>query len=212
MRFRTTRGLATRGPATVAALAAVLGLVAAACGGATNPGAGTSTTKGSATSTGGGAAALPAGMPGKGKPAVVVGDKNFSEEYVLGDLYSQALRDKGYTVSVKSDIGSSEIIDAAFSSGKIDLYPEYTGEIVATLAHEQLPNSSEGTYAAAKKWEEQHRGATLLAQTPFQDVDTVVVKPAFAKKYKLTTVADLDHVGPHGKGVVFGGPPTFQHR
>src|SRR4051812_5909607 len=39
--------------------------------------------------TGTGNATLPSGQPGKGKPAIVMGDKNFSEEYLLGELYSQ---------------------------------------------------------------------------------------------------------------------------
>ena len=30
--------------------------------------------------------------PGKGKPAITMGDKNFTEEFILGDLYAQALR------------------------------------------------------------------------------------------------------------------------
>src|SRR5436305_12447535 len=72
-----------------------------------------------------------ASLPGKGKPAVTLGDKNFTEQYILGELYAQALKAKGYTVKVKSNIGSSEITDKALTSGQIDLYPEYTG-VIAT--------------------------------------------------------------------------------
>src|ERR1700751_534791 len=46
--------------------------------------------------------------PGAGKPAVTLGDKNFTEEYILGQLYAQARRAKGYTVKRKSEIGSSQ--------------------------------------------------------------------------------------------------------
>ena len=60
---------------------------------------------------------LPA-QPGKGKPAVTIGDKNFTEQYILGELYAQALRAKGFTVKLKSNIGSSEIIDKALTSGQ----------------------------------------------------------------------------------------------
>src|ERR1051325_2047191 len=74
-----------------------------------------------------------ASQPGKGKPAVTLGDKNFTEQYILGELYAQALKAKGYTVKVKSNIGSSEVIDKALTSGQIDMYPEYTGVIVTVL-------------------------------------------------------------------------------
>ena len=76
----------------------------------------------------------PPSLPGKGKPAVTLGDKNFTEQYILGELYAQALEAKGYTVKVKSNIGSSEITDKALTSGQIDLYPEYTGVIATELA------------------------------------------------------------------------------
>ncbi len=52
-------------------------------------------------------AGLPSGQPGRGKPPVTLGDKNFTEEYVLGELYAQALRDKGYAVRLEPDVGSS---------------------------------------------------------------------------------------------------------
>ena len=44
------------------------------------------------------------------KPTVIIGTKNFTEQYILGQLYKQALEAKGYTVDYKENIGSSEII------------------------------------------------------------------------------------------------------
>jgi osmoprotectant transport system substrate-binding protein len=74
-------------------------------------------------------AVLPSGQPGRGRPPVTLGDKNFTEQYILGQLYAQALRAKGYTVHLKSDIGPSGVTDGALIRGQIDLYPEYTGVI-----------------------------------------------------------------------------------
>src|SRR5207247_2386662 len=83
----------------------------------------------------------------------------------LGELYAQALRAKGFTVKIKSNIGSSEIIDKALTSGKLDFYPEYTGVILSELAHEkQRPANPDEAYAAAKKFEE-GRGYTMLDKT-----------------------------------------------
>src|SRR5215210_8621999 len=96
-----------------------------------------------------GAKSVPSGQPGKGKPAVTMGDKNFTEQYVLGDLYKQALEAKGFTVKLKGNIGSSEIIDKALTSGKIDMYPEYMGVIDTVIAggsEEQRPKSAEEAY------------------------------------------------------------------
>jgi osmoprotectant transport system substrate-binding protein len=65
---------------------------------------------------------------------VTIGSKNFTEQFILGQLYKQALEAKGYTVDYHESIGSSELIDTAFQGGKINFYPEYTGVIVADLA------------------------------------------------------------------------------
>jgi len=148
-------------------------------------------------------------QPGKGKPQITMGDKNFTEQYILGELYAQALRAKGYTVSLKANIGSSEIVDKALTSGKLDMYPEYTGTILSELAHQsKRPSDADAAYNAAKKFEE-GRGFTLLAKTPFFDSDALAVKPAYATKYGLKTVADLKKAS--GK-VRLGAPPEFRTR
>ena len=64
-----------------------------------------------------------------------IGTKNFAEEYILGQLYKQALEAKGFTVSYKENIGSTELIQTALTSGKINFYPEYTGVIVQVVFH-----------------------------------------------------------------------------
>jgi len=150
-----------------------------------------------------------AGKPGKGKPAVTLGDKNFTEEFVMGELYAQALRAKGFTVKVKSNIGSSELIDKALTSGKIGLYPEYTGVLLSEVAHQtKRPADEDAAYQAAKTFEE-GRGATLLNKTPFFDTDAIAVKPAYAQKNGLHTVADLTKLG---KKFTLAGDPVFRTR
>jgi osmoprotectant transport system substrate-binding protein len=146
--------------------------------------------------------------PGKGKPAVTLGAKNFTEEFVLGQLYKQALEAKGYTVNLKNNIGSSEIIDKALTSGKIDMYPEYTGVIVGELSHQNnRPVSSAATYARAKAFEEK-RGFTLLSASPGEDADVNVVSPAYAKAHGLKSTEDLKKV----PGFKFGAPPENKTR
>lgn len=193
----------SRWTALLAACAALaLVLVLAACGSNTS-GSSTGST-GSSGSSGSSAAA----QPGKGKPAVTLGDKNFTEQYILGQLYAQALRAKGYTVHVKPNIGSSEITDKALTSGKIDMYPEYTGVISTELAKiADRPNSAAQTYALAKGWEAK-RGFVTLKPTPFFDADGLAVKPDYAKKNGLTTVADLEKV----QHFTYGGPPENKTR
>ena len=125
------------------------------------------------------------------KPTITVGTKNFAEEFILGQLYGQALAAKGFKVAYKNNIGSSEVIDTAFKTNKINLYPEYTGVIALDLAKVKAPKSAAATYQAAKTFEEQKRGATLLKPTPFFDSDTFTMLSSTAKKDGLKTMSDL---------------------
>jgi osmoprotectant transport system substrate-binding protein len=138
------------------------------------------------------AAAAPAARVAK--PTIVVGNKNFTEEYVLGQLYGQALQAKGFKVKYAGSLGSSEIADAALTSGKVDLLPEYTGVIVLDIAKQKSPKTAAATYKAAKTFEET-RGLTLLKRTPFYDSDTVSVLKTTATKYGLKTIGDLKKLG-----------------
>ena len=140
-------------------------------------------------------------------PTIVIGTKNFTEEFVLGQLYKQALEAAGFKVSYDENIGSSELIDTAITSGKINFYPEYTGVIVQDLAHKTSPSTAAATYAAAKAFE-QTRGLTLLNSTPFYDSDSFGMLTSTAKKLGVTTIADMKKV----KSFSFAGYPECRTR
>jgi osmoprotectant transport system substrate-binding protein len=140
-------------------------------------------------------------------PTIVIGTKNFTEEYVLGQLYKQALEGAGFTVSYKENIGSSELIDTSITSGKINFYPEYTGVIVQDLAKQKSPTTAAKTYAAAKKFE-QTRGLTLLNATPFYDSDSFGMLTSTAKKLGVKTIGDMKKV----KTFSFAGYPECDKR
>ena len=169
--------------------AAALALCAAGCGGGGGP----------ATSR----TAKPESLPGKGRPAITLGTKNFTEQFVLGQLYKQALEAKGFRIVLKNNIGPSEVVDRQLTGGRIDMYPEYTGVIVQELAKERKPPTSEqDAYDRALAWEET-RGMSLLERTPFSDRDALAVAVPYAQKYGLRTTADLKRAGTFR----LGGPP-----
>jgi osmoprotectant transport system substrate-binding protein len=171
------------------AAVAVLIVVLAGCGG------------GSGTKKGSGAAPSDA-------PAITIGTKNFTEQFILGEIYKQALEASGFKVELKSDIGSSEIVDRALTAGSLDMYPEYTGVVLSEIAGvRDRPRSPEAAYRMAKAFEEK-RGFTLLAMTPFSDSNALAVSPKTARKYGLKTIKDLARL-PNAK---IGAPPEFRSR
>ena len=178
-------------------LATALALAVAACG-----------SGGSNSSSNPSTSAAPAGKPGAGKPAITLGAKNFTEQFVLGQLYKQALEAKGFTVKLKNNIGSTEIIDKGLTSGNIDIYPEYIGVGLTAVAHDNKSYPTEQAAYNAFKTFQEGRGFTLLDQTPFTDVDAIAVKPPYAKQHNLKSVADLKNAG----SFKIGAPPEFRTR
>ena len=146
---------------------------------------------------------------GRTGPPVRIGTKDFTEQFILGELYSQALRAKGFRVVLKRDVGSSEIIHQALTGGGLDMYPEYIGVLLSEIANRrERPRSPVRAYRAAKAFEER-RGFTLLAMTPFSDSNALAVKPSFARRHGVRTIADLGKVA---GTVTIGAAPEFRTR
>jgi osmoprotectant transport system substrate-binding protein len=156
----------------------------------------------------GGAAAAPAAVDRWQATPIIIGTKDFPEQFVLGQLYKQALEAKGFKVQYKENIGSTELIDKSLRSGKVTFYPEYTGIMLSvTFGRKTLPKTAAGTYSLAKRLYGQ-RGQTLLRQTPFQDRDAIAVLRTTATRYGVKSVGDLKKV----PNLTLAGFPQFETR
>ncbi|MBV8429823.1 MAG: hypothetical protein JO244_01585, partial [Solirubrobacterales bacterium] len=68
---------------------------------------------------------VPTTLPGQGKPTVTIGDKNYTEEFNLGELYYEALQAQGFPVQINQNIGATSVTLQALASGQLGMYPEY---------------------------------------------------------------------------------------
>ena len=208
--MNATRSRYTKRPlrGALAALSALaLAAALAACGSSSSSTTSSTTSSSASTSTSGTGGT--ASGPGAGKPAVTIGDKNFAEENILGQLYAKALESKGYKVTLKSEIGSTEIIYKALTSGQIDMYPEYTGVLLSAIAGKTTnPPDEKAAVQEARAYVEK-AGLTLLEPTPFYDSNVLATLPAYASAHHLASIADLRALG---RAVKLGGPPEFATR
>jgi osmoprotectant transport system substrate-binding protein len=157
----------------------------------------------------GGGSADPPKNPAQGADPIRLGTKNFTEQYILGEIYAQALRAHGIPVELKSDIGSSEIVDQAMQIGSLDMYPEYTGVLLSEIAGvSRRPPSAEATFTAAQTFE-RTRGYDLLTMTPFSNSNALAVTHKTAMRYGLRTIGDLDRIP---GGATIAAPPEFRTR
>jgi osmoprotectant transport system substrate-binding protein len=151
---------------------------------------------------------------GGGGPTITVGSKNFTEQYILGNMYVQALDANGFNGVAKLDLGSEQIADKALQNGQIDLYPEYTGTaLVAIVPYKGNPadlNSPKATYEAAKEgYAERSPADTMLEPAPFNNTYGIFVRKSVAEKNGLT---NMDELAQASKNLTFISYSEFQNR
>src|ERR1700712_3643283 len=132
-------------------------MLTAACG---------SGSKSAATATG--AATTGSGAPAAGAGSLIIGSADFSENTILAYVYGQALAAKGVKVSYKTNIGERAVYMQALKEGSIDMIPEYSGSILATLDKTATATKPDDV-AAALKTAAAGIGLTELNYAPAQD-------------------------------------------
>jgi osmoprotectant transport system substrate-binding protein len=140
---------------------------------------------------------------------VRVGSKNFTEQFIVAEIYAQALENAGIKAQTRTNLGATLIAHAALLNGDIDLYPEYTGTAMAHVVKGDLSGTPEQTYDTVKSYYERNLHLTLLAPTHINNGYAIVVLPATAAKYALKTLTDL---GPASKNLSFGAEGSFADR
>jgi len=146
--------------------AALLALAIAACGGDDEGG------EEAASPTEATGALIEEDPANQGK-SITIGSKNFTEQFVLGEIYSQALEAAGYDVTKELNLGSEQVAFRALKSGQIDAYPEYTGTALTSFFGfdtDDVPieADNEEAYDLARE-EYAKEGITAPAQAPFNN-------------------------------------------
>jgi osmoprotectant transport system substrate-binding protein len=146
-------------------------------------------------------------LPGTGRPPVAIGDKNTPEQFVIGELYDEALAAQGFSVSLNRNIGPTGVTLRALRQGSLDLYPEYIDVWNKQIAHElQSFASSRAAYAAGQQFAV-GQGLELLNPTPFGNTEALAVTDYYAKQHHLSAVRDLRTLD---RPLTVGGPPQFE--
>ena len=153
-------------------------------------------------------AALVLSSAAHAQSAVRVGSKNFTEQFVLGELYAQALEAAGIKVEKKLNLGGTLIAHKALEEKQIDLYPEYTGTMLLAVLKAEVMSDPKAVYDKVKA-EYAARGLVLLDQANVNNTYVLVVKPELATKYKLETLSDMARVA---KELTLGAGPEFRDR
>jgi osmoprotectant transport system substrate-binding protein len=160
--------------------------------------------------SGGGAAADAgnASRPGEGRPPITIGTKVSPVSVLLGQLYAQALRARGYTVELQEVVGEAPDALAALRAGRIDamaLPVDALDEALGISA--RRASSADAAYAEGRAAAAQ-RGLAVLAPTPFTTATALAVLPDYARRHEIESITDLARAG----HVRLGASPGFRNR
>ena len=153
--------------------ASVLALGAAACG---------DDDESSSSGGGGGGGTAPGSEIQKVDGAadagtITVGSKNFPEQYILGNIYADALKAAGFKVEKSLDLGSEVVAYKALTQGEIDAYPEYTGTALTSFFQVpvlEVPKDKDEAFDQMQS-ELKKKDLTGLPQTPFENTFRLVM-------------------------------------
>jgi len=142
--------------------------------------------------------------------SVTVASKDFTEEFIVGEMYAQLLESAGFKVNRKINLGGTPVAQAAIVKGDIDLYPEYTSTGLQTVLKITNPISDpQQIYQTVKSGYEQQYKLTWLTPSPFNDTQALAMTQAGSQKYGITTYSDLAQ---KASQLVLGGPAEFMER
>jgi glycine betaine/choline ABC-type transport system substrate-binding protein len=184
--------------ATIATLSLTLTL--AACGGDDNKST-TSTTS---------SAKLIKNNPANANVAIKVGSKNFTEEFILGEIYAQGLQAAGYKVSKDLNYGSELIAFKALKANKLDGYPEYTSTALTSFFGVKTSDVPSDAKLAVSQAQTDFAKAGLVAfePAPFTSANAVGMLKKKADELGVTKVSDLE--GKSQDLTLYGSPECRQ--
>ncbi|OMJ31088.1 ABC transporter permease [Sphingomonas sp. Sph1(2015)] len=134
---------------------------------------------------------------GDARRQVVIGAKNFSEQYILARLIGDRLSRAGYDVSYRDGLGSTVAFEAT-AGGRVDVYVDYAGTLWTTAMrrHDSPPRAA--MLAALKDWAAT-RDVAMLGPLGFENAYAFAMKTPLAQRLGVRSLADLSHVAPRLK-------------
>lgn len=169
---------------------------------------------------------------------VTVGSKDFTEQFILGNMYLEILKDMGIPTKDALNLGGTQIAQQALVSGDISLYPEYTGtgltEVLgltvedakggsatpaaspaaSPVAMEASPVAASGDLSqavydlVAAQYKEKF-GLIWLARSQANNTQALAVKKDFSQEKGITTISQLAE---QIDGLTISAPADFPER
>jgi len=140
---------------------------------------------------------------------IKVGSKNFTEQYILAEMYAALLEHAGFEVERKINLGGTLIAQQALTTGQIDLYPEYTGTALSAVVKGTMSSDPAKVYNDVKDFYAKNFNVTWLKPTGINNTYVILMRREAADAQGLKTLTDLAKVSPN---LVLGAGSEFADR
>jgi osmoprotectant transport system substrate-binding protein len=148
-------------------------------------------------------------QPSQADTPIRVGSKDFTEQFIIGEMYALVLEEAGLTVERRLNLGGTPVAQAGLLSGEIDLYPEYTGTgLLTVLGLPTLSDPAEVFDTVAAGYEEEF-GLIWLDPAPMNNTQALAMTAEGAAEYGIGTLSEMAE---QASELVMIGPPEFQVR
>lgn len=139
--------------------------------------------------SGGQGGASDGGSDGGGAASLAVGSQAYYSNEILAELFAQVLEAEGHTVDRQFQIGQREVYMPELEAGKLDVMPEYLGNLLQHYDSEAESASPEEIHSALG--EALPDGLRVLSFAEATDQDSYTTTADFASTHSLKTIGDL---------------------
>jgi glycine betaine/choline ABC-type transport system substrate-binding protein len=128
---------------------------------------------------------------------IVVGSKNFTESFILGELIAQQIETHtNLKVERRFYLAGTYICQQAMLAGRIDIYPEYTGTALSAVLKQTLGGDKAAVYQRVKTEYEQRFGLTLGPSLGFNDTFAMEIRGEDARRLSIKTLSQAAQFTP----------------
>jgi glycine betaine/choline ABC-type transport system substrate-binding protein len=133
----------------------------------------------------------------KHRDLIVVGSKNFTESFILGELIAQQIEQHTkLKVERRFYLAGTYICQQAILSGRIDIYPEYTGTALTAVLKQKASSDRNEVYQQVKLEYETRFGLTLGVPFGFNDTFAMEIRGEDARRLNVKTLSQAAAYAP----------------
>lgn len=142
---------------------------------------------------------------------LTIGSKNFTEQFILGEIYAQGLEAAGYNVETDLNLGSEQVALKALENGAISGYPEYTSTALTSFFEyppEDVPADAQEAFDQSQS-DFEDLGLVAYPPTPFSSANAVGLLTSTAEELGVTSISDLEG---QSQDLTLAGSPECRQR